>query len=156
MATNYGKAFELKFKKDFLKTVPNSTIDRLYDPTTGFKAITNISDFIGYSKPNIMYLECKSHRGASIPFSKITQYDKLKNKVGIPGVRAGVVLWLIDKELVLYVPVSTITKMKDDGKKSVGLKAIEEGYNIKIIPSTKRRVFLDSDYSCLVKLEDGE
>lgn len=46
--------------------------------------------------------------------------------------------------------------MKDDGKKSVGVKAIKEGYNIKIIPSTKRRVFLDSDYSCLVKLEDGE
>ena len=59
MANNKGKAFEAKFKKDFLATVPNSTIDRLYDTTNGYKAISNISDFIGYSFPTIFYLECK-------------------------------------------------------------------------------------------------
>ena len=46
--------------------------------------------------------------------------------------------------------------MKLDGKKSVGLKAIQEGYNIKIIPSIKKKVFMDSDYSCLMDLIDGE
>ena len=56
----------------------------------------------------------------------------------------------------MYIPITTITKMKKDGKKSVGLKAIEEGYNIKIIPSIKKRIYLDSDYSCLVNLHDGE
>ena len=48
MSTNYGKAFEQKFKADFLKTVPNSTIDRLYDTMSGYKAISQISDYIGY------------------------------------------------------------------------------------------------------------
>jgi len=46
--------------------------------------------------------------------------------------------------------------MKQDGKKSVGIKAIQEGYNIKIIPSIKKRVFMDSDYSFLLQLEEGE
>lgn len=156
MASNYGKNFETKFKKDFLSTVPNSTIDRLYDSMSGYMAISNISDFIGYSKPNIFYLECKTHKGASIPFDNISQYEKLKAKVGIPGVRAGVVLWLHEKDIVMYIPISTITEMKNDGKKSVGLKAIDEGYNIKVIPSSKKRVFMDSDYSCLQDLMDGE
>ena len=92
MAKNYGKAFEEKFKKDFLITVPNCSIDRIYDSMSGYKAVTNISDFIGYSFPNIFYLECKTHKGASIPFDNITQYEKLKNKVGIVGIRVGVVL----------------------------------------------------------------
>lgn len=92
MATNYGKQFEQKFKNDFIKTVPNCSIDRLYDTMSGFKAISNISDFIGYSYPNIFYLECKSHKGASIPFSNLTQYEKLLDKCGIHGVRCGIVL----------------------------------------------------------------
>lgn len=156
MSNSKGKEFEVKFKSDFTSTVPNSTIDRLYDPVSGYMSISNISDFIGYSKPSIYYLECKTHKGASLPFENITQYEKLKAKVGIPGVRAGVILWLYEKDIVMYIPISTITKMKSDGKKSVGLKAIEEGYNIKIIPSQKKRVYMDSDYSCLCDLEDGE
>lgn len=153
---NKGKQFEQKFKDDFLRTVPNCSLDRIYDVVAGYKAISNISDYIGYSYPNIMYLECKSHKGASLPLENITQYEKLKSKVGIPGVRAGVILWLYDKDLVCYIPIATITKLKEDGKKSVGLKAIEEGYNIKIIPSIKKRVFMDSDYSILLTLCDGE
>ena len=155
MSTNYGKAFEQKFKKDFLKTVPNSTIDRLYDTMSGYKAISQISDYIGYSFPNIFYMECKSHKGASIPFDNITQYSKLLQKVGIPGVRAGVVLWLIDKDVVYYIPISTIKQMKKDGKKSVGISAVDN-YNIIEIPSVKKRVFMDSDYSVLLSLKDGE
>lgn len=155
MANNYGKAFEQKFKKDFLKTVPNSTIDRLYDTMSGYKAISQISDYIGYSFPNIFYMECKSHKGASIPFDNITQYSKLLQKVGIPGVRAGVILWLIDKDVVYYIPISTIKQMKKDGKKSVGISAVDN-YNIIEIPSVKKRVFMDSDYSILLSLKDGE
>ena len=156
MSVNKGKQFEEKFKSDFISTIPNCSIDRIYDTMNGYKAVSNICDFIGYSQPNIFYIECKTHKGASIPFDKITQYDKLKSKVGIPGVRVGVVLWLYEKDTVLYIPISTITKMKEDGKKSVGLSAIENGYNIKVIPSVKKRVFMDSDYSVLLSLGGGE
>lgn len=154
MAKNYGKEFEQKFKEDFLK-LENSTIDRLYDVVTGYKSIRQISDFIGYLPYNIFYLECKSHRGASIPMGNITQYDKLKEKIGIPGVRAGVVLWLIDKDKVMYIPMSTVKQMKEDGEKSIGVRHLGS-YNIIEIPSVKKRVFMDSDYSILKSLKDGE
>ena len=156
MSRDYGKAFETKFKEDWIKTIPNCSIDRIYDTMNGFKAISNISDFIGYSYPNIFYLECKSHKGASLPLVNISQYEKLVTKVGIKGVRVGVILWLYEKDRVFYIPISTITALKRDGKKSVGIKAVEEGYNIIEIPSVKKRVFCDSDYSVLLNLKEGE
>lgn len=155
MSLNYGKAFEDRFKQDFLK-IPNSTVDRLYDTMNYYKSISQVSDFIGFVKPYIFYLECKTHKGASIPFENITQYKKLLSKVGIPGVRAGVILWLYEKDIIMYIPVSTISKMKADGKKSVGLKALDDGYNIKIIPSEKLKIFCRGDYSILLNLQDGE
>ena len=157
MGISKGKQFEAKLKHDFLATVPDSSIDRLYDSVRGYKAISNISDFIAYKKPCIYYLEAKSHQGNTFPLVNLTQYDKLLNKVGIPGVRAGVILWMIDHDRVIYVPITTISKLKADGKKSVNINTIEkDGYRIINIPSTKKRVFLDSDYSILMSLEDGD
>lgn len=102
-------------------------------------------------------MECKSHAGGTFPLSNLTQYDKLTAKVGIPGVRAGVVLWFTDHDRVCYVPISTVTALKADGKKSVNVKMLSDGsYNIVEIPSVKKRVFLDSDYSVLMNLKDGE
>lgn len=157
MAINYGKKFETKFKEDFKKTVPECSIDRLYDPTNGFIAIKNVCDFIGYSYPNIFYLETKSHHGNTFPLTNLSQYDKLSCKVGIKGVRAGVVLWFIDHDCVWYIPISTISQMKKDGKKSVNvLSDVKAGYRIIEVPSKKKRVFLDSDYSVLLNLKEGE
>ena len=152
MARDYGKPFESQFKSDFLK-LEGSSIDRLYDVMNGYKSIKQISDYIGYVYPYIFYLECKTHKGASIPFDKITQYENLKKKVGIPGVRSGVVLWLYEKDKVFYIPTNTITQIMNDGEKSVGLRHIGK-YRMIEIPSTKKRVFMDSDYSVLMQLND--
>ena len=150
MALNQGKAFEAVFKKDWEKTFGDNSIDRIYDSVSGYATISNISDFIGYYYPNIFYLECKSHKGASIPIANITQYDKLKKKVGIKGVRAGVVLWLIDKDKLYYIPVSTITSLLADDYKSINPdKLIPLGYNIIEIPATKKRAYMYGDYSVL-------
>ena len=146
--------FEDKFKKDFLQ-IPNANIDRLYDVMMGYKSIKQVSDFIGYIYPNQFYFECKSHKGASLPFSCISQYENLKKKVGIKGVRSGVVVWFIDKDKVFYIPTSTLMKLEKDGEKSVGLRHLEK-YNIIEIPSVKKRVFLDCDYSILKNLKEGE
>lgn len=154
MAKNYGKEFEQKFKEDFLK-LEDSTIDRLYDTMNGYKSIKQVSDFIGYAFPNIFYIECKSHRGASIPMVNITQYDKLKEKIGRKGVRAGVILWLIDKDKVMYIPMATVKQLKEQGEKSIGIRHLED-YNIIEIPSVKKRVFMDSDYTILKFLKEGE
>ena len=154
MAKNYGKAFEEKFKKDF-GLLEGSSIDRLYDTMNGYKSIKQISDFIGFIYPNIFYLECKSHKGASLPLANITQYENLKKKVGIPGARSGVILWLYEKDKVFYIPTATVTKLKEDGEKSVGLRHISK-YRIIEIPSVKKRVFMDSDYSVLKELDEND
>lgn len=107
--------------------------------------------------PNIFYLEAKSHLGNTFPLANLTQYQKLVKKVGIPGVRAGVVLWFIDHDKVCYVPISTVTKLIADNKKSVNIKMLnEKQYNIIDLPSIKKRTFLDTDYSCLLDLKEGE
>lgn len=157
MAQNKGKAFEAKFKLDFLASLPEGTIDRIYDVTSGYKTISNIADFIGYNFPNMFYLECKSHLGNTFPLANLTQYEPLKEKVGIKGVRAGVVLWFIDHDVICYVPIKSITKMKEDGKKSVNIKMLsDDTYRIIKIPTEKKRVFLTGDYSVLASLEEGD
>lgn len=153
---NIGKRFEQNFKEDFLK-IPNSTIDRLYDTAYGYKSISQISDFIGYVYPNIFYLECKEHKGNTFPLSNLTQYTKLKEKVGIPGVRVGVIIWFSDHDKILYIPISTVTKMLQFSKKSINIKDLnDEEYAVYDIPVVKKKVFLNADYSILKNLKEGE
>lgn len=149
MPVNRGKQFEDKFKQDMLK-IEGISVDRIYDVVSGYKTISNICDFIVYKYPNIYYSECKSHLGNTFPLSKLTQYDKLVQKVGIKGVRTGVFIWFRDHQKVIYVPIKTITKMKQDGKKSVNITTIDkDGYRYYDVPSVQLRVFMDSDYSGL-------
>lgn len=158
MALNKGKQFEAKLKQDFLATVSDSSIDRLYDSVSGYKSISNISDFVAFKRPCIYYLEAKSHQGNTFPLANLTQYDKLLAKVGIPGVRTGVVLWMIDKDYVVYLPISFIKYLKENEYKSFNIKMIQdETLNDKflVLPSTKKRVFMDTDYSVLLDLPEG-
>lgn len=156
MAINRGKQFEAKVREDFMRTFPDGTIDRLYDPVGGYVGIKNICDFIAFYKKNIFYLEIKSKDGNTFPFTNLSQYDKLISKVAIPGVRVGVIIWFKDHDKVIYIPIKTITQMKKDNKKSINIKKDLEEYRIFEIPSVKKRVFLDSDYTVLSKLEDGD
>ena len=156
MAKNYGKEFEQKFKEDWLKSFPDGFLYRIPDQMSGYKTVSiNICDFIGFNDGILYLIESKSHRGASIPMGNITQYDKLKEKIGIKGVRVGVVLWLVDKDKVLYIPMSTIKQLKENGEKSIGIRHLED-YNIIEIPSVKKRVFMDSDYTILKSLKESE
>ena len=157
MQQSLGKKFENKVKEDFLK-MPESDIERLYDPMSGNKGVRNISDFIGYKFPFHFYLETKSHKGKSFPLKNITQLEKLERKVGIHGVRSGVILWLIDCDKVVYIPIKTVRQLINEGKKSFSVKMIDDPqYRVFDIPSTKRRIFMDSDYSVLMNwTEDGD
>lgn len=154
MAQNFGKAFEQQFKSDFQK-IPNASVDRIYDVMSGYKSISNISDYICYVYPHIYYIEVKSIKGASFPIHNLTQYQKLKFKVGIKGVRVGVVIWYWEKDRVVYVPISSVTRMLKDGKKSIGLRSLDNGeYEYQEIPSIKKRTFMTSDYSVLLQLPE--
>ena len=154
---NRGKQFEERFKQDWERTIPDSSVDRIYDQMSGNKTISNISDFVGYKYPNIFYLECKSTHENTFNFHKLTQYDKLVTKIGITGVRVGVIIWFIEHDRVIYVPIKTIKQMKKDGLKSVNIRTIDEsGYRFINVPSRKLRVLMESDYTVLLNLEEGD
>lgn len=156
MAYNLGKKFEEQFKEDFSK-LEGSSIDRIMDVMSGYKYVSGISDFICYCFPNIYYIELKSHKGNTFPLANLTQYDKLKYKVGIKGVRVGVIVWYIEHDKIVYVPISEVTKMLQDGKKSINIKYLEtKEYNMYEIPSKKKRTMMTSDYSILKELKEGK
>lgn len=152
---NLGKKFEDKFKADFSK-LPGVSLDRLYDPTGGYSGVRNISDFIAYVFPNEYYVECKSCHGNTWNFSNYTQYEKQLGKIGIKGVRVGVVLWMIDHDKVVYLPTKTVKQMKEDAKKSFNIKDLDSDYRIIDLPSVKKRLFMDTDYSKMLHLKEGD
>lgn len=151
---NYGKQFEQKFAQD-MRSVPGVSIDRIYDVTYGYKSISNVSDFVVYKYPEIFYMEVKSIHGNTFPLTNLTQYEKLKAKMGIKGVRAGVTIWYVDHSRVIYVPIGTIKRMREEGLKSVNIRTIDDtDYEFINIPSVKKRVFMDSDYRVLFRNTD--
>lgn len=123
-----------------------------YKETSG-----NPCDFITYPKDCILMVECKAHKGASIPFSVIPQYERLLEYKGLTKTFPGVVVWFYEKDTVIWVSVEEMEKMILDGEKSIGLRMIDEkkpykkSYNIITIPSKKLRTFMESDYNYLVK-----
>lgn len=154
MAQNRGKQWEAKLKEDFSK-LSGAYIYRVPDNMSGYKGITGISDFIGYKFPKIFFIEAKTVLGNTFSLTNFTQYEKLMSVPNEKGIHKGVMIWFQDHQRILYVPVLTIAKMKQDGKKSVNIRTIDtDGYDYVNIPSTQKRVFLDSDYSVLLDLPD--
>ena len=142
MTVSRAKQFENKFKEDWLK-LPNAFVLRLPDQQSGYRgSSTNPCDFICYSYPNLFLLELKSHEGNVFPFSAFRQYDKLKDieSLKIDGVKVGVILWMIDHDKLLYIPIDTFIKLKNDDKKSFNIKYLEskEYFSVEI-PSNKPR-----------------
>jgi len=150
MVVNRGKQFEQVVREAFEK-VPNVSIDRLHDQTTGFKGSQNICDFIVYREPYEYYFECKSVHGASLPFSNITdtQWNGLLEKSKIEGVFAGVICWWIDKDITKFIPIKLLQYMKECDK--VKSYRHEFGgyepkqYNAIEIKGKKKRVFYEYD-----------
>ena len=152
-----GKKYELKFKEDWEK-IPNTSIDRIYDTVGGYSGVRNISDYIVYNYPYIIYAECKTIKGNTFPFSNLKQYPRLIKKDGIKGVKAGVFVWFYEKDKVFFVPIHTCKLMIEDGEKSINCRKIVENsykseYRFIEIPSIKKRVFMDSDYSVVLREE---
>lgn len=152
-SANKGKAWEEKFRQDWKKSFPDTFVFRLKDQMTGYKETSgNPCDFLCFPGENKLFMvECKEHKGASIPFTAIPQYDRLLEYKDCPGVYPGVMLWLSEKDIVMWIGIKEMEKMVKDGKKSIGIKMLEDTlYNIMIIPSEKKRIYLESDYSELL------
>ena len=159
MDSNIGKKFEDRFRKDYKECFPGTFIYRLPDQQSGYAGggSQNPCDFICYPGSLILMAECKAHKGASIPFSAIPQYERMLEYKSLKSTHAGVVVWFYEKDIVIWVSIEEMEKMVLDGEKSIGLRMLkpkkdsEKAYNIITIPSVKLRAFMESDYNYLVK-----
>lgn len=151
-----GKAFEQTFRRDWINSFPGSLCLRLPDQQSGYAGTSqNPCDFICYNYPTLYLLELKSHKGNTFPFTCLHQYYKLVNYTNINGLEVSVIIWFRDHDKILYIPISEITKMMRDGKKSVNIKMLKDkAYNIIEIPNLKKRTFLVGDYTVLVNKKD--
>lgn len=143
---NKGKKFEDVIKESFLK-VPDVSIDRLRDAPRKLKGVDNPSDFIVYKKPHEIYVECKSHKGNTLPFSCIReeQIKGMREKAKIDGVKAGIIVWYIDHDLTYWIPIQEITRLIAEGKKSLNVKAFNISLNHIYIQGKKKRIYFNYD-----------
>lgn len=146
MATNYGKEFEQQFQKD-TSQIPNLFVLRLPDQQSGyFGTSQNICDFIAYKYPRIYFLELKSIKGNTFPFSNFKQFNKMMNLPVYDGIRKGLIVWFREHDRVIFFDISTIDKMIQDGLKSININKLD-GYSYIEIPSVKKRTLLASNYT---------
>lgn len=134
--------------KEQFEKLSYTSVDRLYDVTTGFKNQNNICDFIVYRKGTLNYFECKSVHGNTLNFKsdiRPNQWRGLLKKSCIPGVNAGIICWFVDHDITIFLPIEDLQYLLQEGNKSFNiLKDKEKILGIEII-GTKRKIFFDYD-----------
>ena len=156
-----GKKWEDKFKATYEKQFPETLIYRLPDQQSGYGGSggSNPCDFMCYPKTCVLMVECKSHKGVSISFNDIRQYDKMLNFKGLYKTYAGVLVWFYEKDVIIWVSIEEMEKMVNDGEKSIGLRMIKENYPKKYriieVPATKLRTFMEANLEYLVEVLNG-
>ena len=145
MAKNKGKQFEDVIKKSLLN-VPDVSVDRLRDAPKQQKNVDNPADFVVYKKPYEIYLECKTHKGNTLPFSCVrdVQIKGLTEKSKLDGVIAGLLIWFIDHDATVFVPISTVNQLIEEGAKSINYFHILNRKHY-WISGKKKRVYFDYD-----------
>ena len=158
MTVNRGKQFETQIQKAFEK-VPDVSIDRLLDPMAGYAGIRNICDYIVYKEPNEYYIECKSCYRNTLNYSNITenQWSGLLEKSKIPGVISGVIIWFIDHDKTIFVPIQKLEYDKKRGLKSVNITH-EDTFDTGVIEITgkKKRILFDYDMTSFFNFTGGD
>lgn len=175
MATNRGKKFEDVVKLAFEK-IPDVSVVRLHDQTTGYLGSSNHCDFIVYKKPYEYHIECKSVHGNTLSIHSIpkpdkhgvlhgfygnitdTQWEGLLEKSKIPGVTAGVICWWVDKDNTMFVDIRLLEELRKRDYKSIDYCAsfaLEDIDNLSDmwtwIIGKKKRVFFDYNMEQFLK-----
>lgn len=169
MAVNRGKQFESVIQEAF-EHIPNLSITRLHDQTTGFKGSTNPCDFIAYHKPYLIPIECKSKHTSTLSIFSNPKPDKngvlhgfygditdkqwagLLEMSLIKGVIPGVLVWFVDKNVTVFYHIKSLEMLRNAGDKSV---RYDNDFIGVVVPGVKKRVFFEYDMEQFLKnLED--
>jgi len=150
LSENRGKKFETQVRGDFEK-VPDTSVYRLQDSMGGYAGVANICDFIVYHYPVQFFIECKCHYGNTLPFSCITerQWDGLLEMSKIKGVCAGILVWFIDHDKTIFIPIDRLQTYKEQGLKSVNIRTMSDLDWVEI-KGKKKRVMFDYDMNDFV------
>lgn len=156
--TSLGKKWEEVFKKTWREQFPGTFVFRLHDQMNGYREVSgNPCDFLCMPTNKLFLMECKEHKGASIPFADIPQYERLLEYKNMKNTFPGVLVWFSEKDTVIWVSIYEMEKMVNDGEKSIGLRMLKDNkYKLAVLPAEKKRVFMTPDYSCLLDLKEGE
>ena len=144
--------------------VANSPSSSIKVTADGIVSIPNLSQLNNYVTSQT-YLNEMSSMNSSIEQNtgKITVLEeetrkyltKLINYNDKEGLNAGVIIWFIDHDKVIYAPITTFEKLIKDNKKSLNIvKDTPDKYFYINIPSVKKRTFLNSNYTVLCGTED--
>lgn len=155
---NLGKKFEDKVKEDWERTFPTSFFIRLPDQQSRYYGqSSNICDYIGFVNKKLFLIECKETKETTFNFeAKLRQYDKLLEQDNKDDTYPGVLLWFSSFDIVVWLNISEIKKMKDDGLKSFNVKMVDKcDYLVYNIPATKMRTYMKCDFTIFNTIEKG-
>ena len=113
---NAGKDFEQDIKASFS---PECFVERYKDDTAGFHGVCNPADFRVYRYPLTFLIECKSHKGKSLPLAKIRegQLKAMLKAVAHPGVYGGYIINFRDLEETYYLSAQNVKDFMELGKR---------------------------------------
>lgn len=111
-----------RWEANVLSSLGKSCI-RLYDTTNGFAGVKNPCDFIYYTHPNRVLIECKSVEGKSLPFNDITdnQWQQLSMHSKQFGVIAGIAVEFRSNKKCYFIPMVVLELILQAGKKSLNI-----------------------------------
>ena len=121
-----AKNFEANVKRQLLG-VDNVYVLRLYDTMFDARGIHNPCDFIAYTKPNMILLECKTTAGA----------------VGV------ILVWFYEKDTTLAFDIRALTEMKNQGIKSIRYDS--SGNGIIKVNGIKAHKYFTYDFKPMLK-----
>lgn len=151
--TSLGKKWEDKFKSTWSKCFYKTLVFRLKDQMNGFKETSqNPCDFFCLPTNELFMIECKTHKGSSIPFKAIPQYERLLDYKDLANVHAGFMIWFSDHDTVIWVDEIEAEKMVNDGEKSIGLRMLKENkYKIKVLKVEMKYGYPNCDFNDFVE-----
>ena len=153
---NSGKAFEKIIREQF-DSIHNVSVDRIND-NVGYAGAYGIADFIVYRKPYKYYIECKSTKGTSFPFSNINE-NALRDLVMasiLNGVDSYFIIWFIDLNRTIAINARELyDQMYVHNRKSIGVKSFQY-FEFIDIAGTKKRKYFNYDLVTLLDVFDRE
>ena len=143
---NEGKKFEEDFKKSMDKY--NIWNYRLRDSSGSWSnnkgsrfTPKNICDYIAYNNGGLYLLELKSHKGSSLPFAAISDYQlKGLSSIYYSGIKAYFIINMRDKGKAYAIEALKIkTYTETSGRKSIPISFMDdEGIEIKGVKKRTR------------------